>query len=37
MGDTILLMAENPDYEPINVGEGQMSILGVAVGVLKNG
>jgi SOS regulatory protein LexA len=35
MGDTILLMAENADYEPINVGEGQMSILGVAVGVVK--
>ncbi|MBK1809491.1 repressor LexA [Clostridium sp. YIM B02505] len=35
MGDTILLMPENPSYEPIQVSEGQMSILGVAVGVLK--
>lgn len=36
MGDTILLMPENPAYEPIPVMEGQMSILGVAVGVVKN-
>ncbi|MBU3182796.1 hypothetical protein [Clostridium psychrophilum] len=27
---------ENPSYEPINVTETQMSILGVAVGVVKN-
>ena len=36
MGDTVLLMPENPNYEPINVTETQMSILGVAVGVVKN-
>lgn len=36
MGDTILLMPENPDYEPINVTEHQMTILGVTVGVIKN-
>jgi DNA helicase-2/ATP-dependent DNA helicase PcrA len=36
MGDTILLMPENSNYEPINVTETQMSILGVAVGVVKN-
>lgn len=36
MGDTILLMPENPGYEPINVTETQMNILGVAVGVVKN-
>ncbi|MBX4271087.1 transcriptional repressor LexA [Clostridium estertheticum] len=36
MGDTILLMPENPSYEPINVTETQMSILGVAVGVVKS-
>lgn len=35
MADTILLMPENPSYEPIQVSEGQMSVLGVAVGVLK--
>lgn len=35
MGDTILLMPENPSYEPIQVREEQMRILGVAVGVLK--
>jgi DNA helicase-2/ATP-dependent DNA helicase PcrA len=36
MGDTVLLMPENSSYEPINVTETQMSILGVAVGVVKN-
>ncbi|GCD11648.1 3'-5' exonuclease [Clostridium tagluense] len=36
MGDTVLLMPENSNYEPINVTETQMSILGVAVGVVKN-
>lgn len=35
MGSTILLMPENPAYEPIPVNEGQMEILGVAVGVVK--
>jgi DNA helicase-2/ATP-dependent DNA helicase PcrA len=35
MGDTILLMPENPSYEPINVSETQMNILGIAVGVVK--
>lgn len=35
MGDTILLMSENPSYEPIQVREGQMNILGIAIGVLK--
>ena len=36
MGDTVLLMPENSSYEPINVTETQMSILGVAVGVVKS-
>ncbi|WP_180375388.1 transcriptional repressor LexA [Clostridium thermarum] len=35
MGSTILLMPENPAYEPIPVNEGQMEVLGVAVGVVK--
>lgn len=35
MGGTILLMPENPDYEPINVTETQMNILGLAVGLIK--
>ncbi len=35
MGDSILLMPENSAYEPINVTEVQMNILGVAVGVIK--
>jgi DNA helicase II / ATP-dependent DNA helicase PcrA len=36
IGDTILLLPENPAYEPIPVMEGQMSVFGVAVGVVKN-
>ena len=36
MGDTIILMPENSSYEPINVTETQMNILGVAVGLVKN-
>ncbi|NLM35750.1 MAG: UvrD-helicase domain-containing protein [Clostridiales bacterium] len=35
MGSTILLMPENPAYEPIPINEGQIRILGVAVGVVK--
>lgn len=36
MGSTILLIPENPAYEPIPVNEGQLNILGVAVGVLSS-
>lgn len=35
MGDTVLLIPENPNYEPINVTEGQIRILGIAMGVVK--
>jgi SOS regulatory protein LexA len=35
MGSNILLLAENPQYDPIMINEDQVSILGVAVGLLK--
>jgi SOS regulatory protein LexA len=35
MGNNILLLAENPMYDPIMLNEDQVSILGVAVGLLK--
>ena len=36
MGDSVLLMPENPKYEPITVDEDYARIIGVAVGILKN-
>lgn len=35
MGDTILLMSENPDYEPIHISEGDFQLQGKLVGVVK--
>ena len=35
MGDHILLLAENPKYDPIMLNEDQVSILGVVVGLVK--
>ena len=35
MGDNILLIAENPKYDPIMLTEEQVSILGIAVGLVK--
>ncbi len=35
MGNNILLLAENPKYDPIMLNEDQVVILGVAVGLLK--
>jgi len=35
MGNNILLLAENPKYDPIMLNEDQVSILGVAVGLVK--
>lgn len=35
MGDNILLMPENKDYEPIQVSVDQVKILGIAVGLIK--
>ncbi|GKX65928.1 hypothetical protein rsdtw13_11860 [Clostridium sp. TW13] len=36
MGGKILLMPENDAYEPFMLDEGQFSIIGVAVGLIKN-
>jgi len=35
MGDNILLLAENPQYDPVMLNEDQVSILGIAVGLIK--
>ena len=35
MGDTVLLMPENPKYEPIQLSDNQARIVGVVVGLLK--
>jgi DNA helicase-2/ATP-dependent DNA helicase PcrA len=35
MGSNVLLLAENPKYDPIMLNEDQVSILGVAVGLVK--
>jgi len=35
MGDTVLLMPENPRYEPIQLSDNQAKIVGVVVGLLK--
>jgi SOS regulatory protein LexA len=35
MGDNILLIAENPKYDPIMLTEEQVAILGIAVGLVK--
>jgi SOS-response transcriptional repressor LexA len=37
MGENVILLSENPAYDPIMLSEGQVSILGIAVGVVKNG
>ena len=37
MGENVILLSENPAYDPILLSEGQVSILGIAVGVVKNG
>ena len=34
MGSNILLTSENPNYEPIMLTEGQVSVIGVAVGLI---
>jgi SOS regulatory protein LexA len=36
MGNNVLLLSENPKYDPIMVDQEQAVIMGVAVGVLKN-
>ena len=35
MGDSILLMSENPEYEPIHISQGDFKIMGKLVGVIK--
>lgn len=35
MGGTVLLISENPNYEPINISEGDFRIMGKLVGILK--
>lgn len=35
MGDSILLISANPAYEPIHIEEGDFSIMGKLVGVIK--
>ncbi len=35
MGGKILLIPENDDYEPIILVQDQLSILGMAIGVIK--
>ena len=37
MGENVILLSENPAYDPIMLSEGQVKILGIAVGVVKNG
>jgi SOS regulatory protein LexA len=37
MGSTVLLMPENPGYEPIQLQDNDARIVGVAVGLLKKG
>lgn len=37
MGDTVLLMPENENYEPIPVRSEQARIIGVACGIVKRG
>ncbi|KOA18067.1 LexA repressor [Clostridium homopropionicum DSM 5847] len=37
MGDSVILMPENPNYEPIMLRSEDARIIGVAVGVLKRG
>ncbi|NLY78537.1 MAG: repressor LexA, partial [Lysinibacillus sp.] len=36
MGNTILLLSENPNYEPIQMNPGDVVINGKEIGVLKN-
>ena len=36
MGDSVLLLSENPNYEPIQMKREDISINGKVIGVLKN-
>jgi len=35
MGNSVLLISENRDYEPINITEGELRIMGKLIGVIK--
>lgn len=35
MGDSVLLVSENPKYEPIPISEGDFRVMGKLVGVIK--
>ena len=35
MGDSVLLVSANPKYEPIHISEGDFSIMGRLVGIIK--
>lgn len=35
MGDSVLLISANPKYEPIHIEEGDLSVMGKLVGVIK--
>ena len=35
MGDSVLLVSANPKYEPIHISEGDFSIMGRSVGIIK--
>jgi SOS-response transcriptional repressor LexA len=35
MGGTVLLIPENSKYEPINIKEGELRIVGKVVGVMR--
>ena len=37
MGNSAILLAENPKYDPILLNDDQVNILGLAVGVIKSG
>ena len=37
MGNNAILLAENPNYDPILLNDDQVNILGLAVGVIKSG
>jgi len=37
MGNNAILLAENPQYDPILLNDDQVNIIGLVVGVIKSG
>ena len=35
MGETVLLMSENPNYEPIHIEESDFKVMGKLIGIIK--